>query len=259
MGGALPEPSLFEPQQYSPSSLKEAALFWQSRTVSEHRSISVFTLLAAQLIEANATLDAKTVMLRMAQDEVRHTELCAQFLAQLTGQESMEMDVHVEPLATHQGVSAFERALRNVIYTTCLSETVASARLIHGLESTHDAYARAITRLIIRDEVMHGRFGFLYLEACAETLRDDPQMAASLATYCQYAFAVLEAELAPASMRHGASPSQEARNLGVLAPDEAYEVFHQTIAHVIIPGLEERGVAAADAWRQRDANVVHSP
>lgn len=251
MGGVLPSPTLFSRDTYSRAALDEAAVFWRARTVSEHRSISVFTLLAAQLIEANAPLDAKTVMLKLAQDEVRHTELCSQFLVLLTGEQSLAMDVHVEPLATHLGVSPFERALRNVIYTTCLSETIASARLIHALESTKDAFVRSITRLIIQDEVMHGRYGFLYLEACAETLREEPGLAASLATYCQHAFAVLEDALAPKSLRHRASPSNEARSLGVLDPGEAYDVFHQTVVHVIVPGLEERGIAAADAWQRR--------
>ncbi len=121
MGGSLPALSSFRRESYSPEAIAEAISFWRTRTLAEHRSVAVFLLLATQLIEANAPLDAKTVMVKLAQDEFRHTELCGQMLVALGSETPVVIDVAVKPLATHAGCSLEERALRNVLYTTCLS------------------------------------------------------------------------------------------------------------------------------------------
>ena len=160
-------------------------------------------------------------------------------------------DVSVAPLATHAGCSIEERALRNVLYTTCLSEMVAAARLVDVLERTDDPYVRAVTRLILQDEVMHGRFGFLYLEARAETLAETPGLTESLGDYLRHAFAILQRELAPESYRTMRRPSKEAERLGVMDPRQALDVFYNTMEHVIVPGLELHGIPAARAWEER--------
>jgi hypothetical protein len=213
---------------------------------SEHRSVPVFLLLAAQLVEAGAPLDAQTVMIRMAQDEVRHTEICGRMLVALGAEPAMTVDVSVEPLAAHEGCTVRERTLRNVLYTTCLSEMIAIARQTDALEHTDDETARAVTRAILTDEVMHGMFGFHYLEA--RPVEDE--LSASLSTYLVHAFAILEEEMV-APLARVARPSAEAMRLGVIDPVRARDVFYATIEHAIVPGLERHGLGAARSWRGR--------
>src|SRR5688500_2925181 len=68
----------FDGSKYDPKAVKRARDTWLARMAFEHNSTSVFAQLATQLMEANATLDAKVVMLRMAQDELRHTRTCGE-------------------------------------------------------------------------------------------------------------------------------------------------------------------------------------
>ncbi len=249
LGGRDLRLEAFAPARWSPGALAEASAFWRSRMAAEHRSVAVFLQLAAQLLEANAPLDAKTVMLRMAQDELRHTEICAAMLGVLGAVPAVELDVAVAPLATHAGCSLDERALRNILYTTCLSEMVAVARLTDALEHTADETARAVTRAVLVDELMHGTFGFHYLEAIAARLADDAPLRASLAGYLVHAFAVLEREMvAPPDAR---APSAEAMALGVIHPARARAAFYGTIEAAVVPGLERHGIAAAAAWKDR--------
>ena len=65
-----------DPARWRPKSLRAARAAWIERMSAEHRSFPVFASLASQLSEAGATFDAEAVMLRMAQDEIRHAELC---------------------------------------------------------------------------------------------------------------------------------------------------------------------------------------
>ncbi len=250
LGGRDLRVDAFERGRWSPDALDQATRFWRARMAAEHRSVAVFLLLGAQLIEANAALDAKTVMLRLAQDELRHTEICGAMLGALGAEPRVELDVAVAPLAAHAGCSPAERALRNVLYTTCLSEMIAVARLTDALEHTEDETARAVTRAVLTDEVMHGMFGFHYLSANRAVLDADADLRASLDHYLVHAFAVLEREMvtAPGTRR---TPTREAMALGVLDPDRSRDVFYATIEHAIVPGLERHGLAAAAAWRDR--------
>jgi hypothetical protein len=246
LGGRGLRLEAFDRARWSASALEEAASFWRQRMASEHRSVPVFLLLAAQLVEAGAPLDAQTVMIRMAQDEVRHTEICGRMLVALGAEPAVTVDVSVEPLAAHEGCTLRERALRNVLYTTCLSEMIAIARQTDALEHTDDETARAVTRAILTDEVMHGMFGFHYLEARPV----EAELCASLSTYLVHAFAILEEEMA-APLARVARPSAEAMRLGVIDPVRARDVFYATIEHAIVPGLERHGLGAARSWRGR--------
>jgi hypothetical protein len=216
----------------------------------EHRSTTVFSSLAAQLVEANATIDAKTVMLRMALDELRHTETCGEVVAALGGGSSCTMDVSVAPLARHRGCSPEERALRNVIYTSCLSEMVAVARLVDELDATKDPFLRDATRRLLADEVLHGQFGFLYLESWKPWLDAHADARASLEHYLTHAFAVLEAELAgPKTPR--TKWTDDERALGLAGTATPFTIFHDTITHAVVPGLERFGIDARKAWKKR--------
>lgn len=240
----------FDASLYDPGAVATARHAWTMRMAAEHRSTAVFGALALQLIEANASIDAKVVMLRMAQDELRHTETCGLVVQALGGEGSCMVDVSVAPLATHAGCSPEERALRNVIYTTCLSEMIAIARLVDEVETTRDPFLRDAARRLLADEVLHGQFGFHYLEAWRPWLAARSDVLASLQRYLQHAFAVLEGALAIRDVSVRPLTDDEVA-LGMQPTERGREIFFETIEHAIVPGLERFAIDAGQAWRQR--------
>ncbi len=243
----------FDASLYRSSSVARLALEWRERMIFEHRSSTVFGQLATQLYEANAPLDAKIVMLRMSQDELRHTGTCAEVLTALGGDTRVEVDLVVAPLATHAGTSLEERALRNVIYTTCCSELVACARFVATLDRTKDPFIRHAMRRLLADEVLHGQFGFHYLEANRLWLSENPRVLDSVSRYLIHAFAIIETELAPTGMFPRID--DELRALGGDDMNEAREVFYGTIEGAVLPGLERFGITAVSSWKNRQRLV----
>lgn len=242
----------FDRSLYAPEAVRAVAAQWRFRMAFEHRSSTVFSQLAAQLYEANASLDAKIVMLRMAADELRHTGTCAaviEALAPDSGVASVEVELEVQPLARHGNATPEERALRNVIYTTCLSEMVACARFVATLDRTTDPFLRDAMRRLLADEVLHGQFGFHYLAANQDWLERHGEVRASIERYLVHAFAVIEEELAPKP------PFQRLPEgllrLGHEDPAEAREVFYATMEGATAPGLARFGIDAPRAWRER--------
>lgn len=244
------EPPPLDPAGWSPAALAAARAAWLERMAAEHRSFPVFAGLATQLAEAGATLDAEAVMLRMAADEVRHAALCGTVVEALGGEPTCVVERAVAPLARHPGCSPEERALRNVIYTTCLSEMVAVARFVDSLDAMDCPYLADCTRRLLADEVLHGQFGFHYLEAWLPWLRRHPAVCDSLERYLRGALCVLERELAGNSP-HPWTLTDEERRLGCPDPARSREVFHTTLEGAVLPALERYGIRAQRAWAER--------
>jgi hypothetical protein len=243
----------FDARAYAPRAVEAARACWALRMAAEHRSTVVFSQLATQLFEANATLDAKLVMLRMAQDEVRHTETCGHVLIALGAPPLCDFDRNVRPLARHAGCTPEERALRNVVYTTCMSEMVAVARLVDEIEGTTDPFLRDAARRLLADEVLHGQFGFFYLEAWRPWLEAHRAVLRSLERYLRHAFAVIERALAPAVAPTSLHrPTDDERALGLPDVARGREVFYSAMEEAIVPGLERFGIDAGKAWRRRE-------
>jgi hypothetical protein len=239
----------FDPAPYDPAAVAKVRAQWAWRMRFEHRSSAVFGQLALQLFEAAAPLDAEIVMQRMALDELRHTRTCAEVIAALGGAPEVDAELVVEPLARHGEATPGERALRNVLYTTCLSEVVACARFVATLDHTTDPFLRDAIRRLLADEVLHGQFGFHYLAAVRPWLDAHPEVVASVERFLVHAFAVIEGELAPQPPFRELTADERA--LGGDDPQLAREVFYGTMEGAVVPGLERLGLAAGQAWRER--------
>jgi hypothetical protein len=239
----------FDAGAWDPAAVAKARAMWLARMVSEHRSTAVFAGIAAQLMAAGAPLDFTAMALSMAQDELRHTEVCADVVRSMGGVPRCEADLTLATLPTHGRVTPEERALRNVVYGSCLSEMVNSARFVDALEEITEPVSRDATRRLLADEVEHARFGFSYLDVMAPWLGAHPDVRPSLGQYLRRAFKTFEQAYAG----HGARVrrTDDERALGLPDPERLLVVFDQTMRGAIIPALEQRGIAAAEAWNTR--------
>jgi len=239
----------FDASRYADGAVEEARGMWLVRMRAEHDSVPALTALAGQLVEAGATLDAQGVALRMAIDELRHTEICGAAVRALGGDPTYELR-EAPRLPSWPGVTPEERALRNVLFGNAFIETVNAANLVDILDTMTDPYLREATRLLLADEVHHASFGFDYLTTWAPFLDAQPDVRASLNRWLPRAFAELE------RARSGAGLPPKARDadqiaLGIPDPARLTEVLHHTVQGAILPALEGFGLDATTAWRER--------
>jgi hypothetical protein len=240
----------FDRTLYSEAAIEKARELWLFRMESEHRSASVFAAVCNQLMEAGATVDMEGIVLRMAQDEIRHAEVCAEAITALGGQPNREVRVAVAPVAIHHGCSAEERALRNVIYGCCLSETINSARFVEAIDSMSDPFLRDINRQLLSDETLHAQFGFHYLAEWSPWLDAHPDVRPSISRYLRYAMAVLERDLSGKTMPDVTLDADEIA-LGMPDARRTREVFYTTVEGAILPSLEQFGLDARLSWERR--------
>ncbi len=240
--------------RYDDETLRAACNVWTRRMVNEHHSAAVFAGLLPQLMEAGATLDVKTAVLRMSMDELRHGALCAEVAEALGGKPSVEVELSTPSLATHPGVTPAERALRNVIFIGCLAETIAVAFTAEERDCTEDPYVKRVITQISADETLHARFGWDYSSRVAPHMTEEHLGRTS--RWLRTAFAYLERE-EMLEVPNVAPPSEVLRDeglaLGVCDNRQTRELFYETVESVIVPGLEAVGLTAREAWASRRA------
>jgi hypothetical protein len=239
----------FDPSRHSTEVIEKARRYWLAAMQSEYESASVFIDIATQLRQIASPIDVQTVVLRMAQDELRHAGICARVVEAMGG----EAKIPAGPLPRamlHPDCGADESVLREIIYGSCLSEIVNVARLTKSVGEVGDPFVRDAFRLLLADERLHAQFGFHYLESCRALLDAHPEIVRSLGRFLQYAFATLEQRMGTVPI--DARPRTEAE-LVIGLPDltEQSKTFQETIINASVPGLERFGIEASAAWRDR--------
>ncbi len=234
--------------------VREAAVHtWRDRMVNEHRSAAVFASLVPQLIEASSTIDVQTVALRAATDEIYHATLCGDVVRAFGGDASATAEPTLVRMPEHEGLSALERAVRNVTFVGCLSETVAVALIAEERELADEPFVRATLDRILPDEVAHARLGWLYLTHNLPRL--EAGAVARMERYLRVAFAYLERRevdllpLTPPAIPSELRAQREA--VGMCEGEDARSLFYKTVTEVIVPRFEALGIDAAQAWKNR--------
>jgi hypothetical protein len=244
-----PTSHTFDPSRHRPEAIQKAQRWWLAAMRSEYESASVFIDMATQLRQIASPLDVQTVVLRMAQDELRHAAICARVVEALGGEAKISAG-RLPRTMPHPDCGADESVLREIIHGCCLSETVNVARLAKSVGEVGDPFIRDAFRLLLADERLHAQFGFYYLESRRTWLDAHPEIVRSLGRFLRYALATLEQHMGAVPL--DARPRTEAE-LAIGLPDltEQSSTFQETIINASVPGLERFGIEASAAWRDR--------
>jgi hypothetical protein len=247
-----PRPSsklTFDPTRHDPAILERARQSWAGTASVEYHSAATFIEMATNLRDLGDPVDVQAVALRMAQDELRHAMTCVRVVRAMGG-DAVSAGPTDNHIGAHADCGPEENALRSVIFSCCLSETVNAARLAKRYAETGDGFVREAYRSLLADERLHAQFGFFYLEYRRDWLRARPDLRRSLARYLRFAFAALEHRMGavPADAR---PPSDAERALGLPDVTDLSATYQETIANATVPALEAFGIDAERAWRTR--------
>jgi hypothetical protein len=236
----------FDSAPYGASALARARHLWTVRATAEHESALIFAGLLPFALEAKASLDAQTVLVGMAEDELRHAAICAEVARRLGGEPPPPA-----PTTIPRGARPIEeQLLRHVIYGNCMTETVNAARLVDAAEQARDPFLRGALLELLADEVRHAKFGFVLLADWASFLASHPDARRAIDEFLPGAFAALERTLSGAGASRAGFGDDDLA-LGSPDPGRLAEVFYRTVEEAIVPGLDRAGFAASAAWRSR--------
>ncbi len=220
---------------------------WRGRMLNEFVSARVFETLAEQIEAAGLPIELVQRAQLFASDERRHGAMCGAVVQALGGR-AASLVRPLAPVPAHADCGPLEAVLRNVLSICCLAETVAVALITAERVETGPESLQRVLKSILADEVRHARFGWTLLDAVADQL--DEALCRRLSVYLQLAFAHLERH----ELRYlpdGSAPSRAAEQVGVCDGGQSRALFYQVVHEVIVPRLEQRGLAARTAWSAR--------
>ncbi|MBX3247765.1 MAG: ferritin-like domain-containing protein [Myxococcales bacterium] len=239
-------------EDVDPRVSRAARRIWGTRMIHEHQSAAVFARLLPQLMACGAPLDFQTTAMRMAADELHHGALCKSVVEAFGGDAPTPPTVATRPLPEHEDADPLEGTFRNVLFVSCLAETIAVAFTTEEREQTEHPWVRAVIGQISADEVLHARFGWAFVKEVAPELSTEARDRTS--RWLRLAFAYLEREEmleVPDVTPPSEGLRREALSVGVCDNQQTRALFYETVREVIVPGLEAVGLAAERAWQRR--------
>ena len=229
------------------SARRAAAEAWAFRARVEQEAALRFDRLAAVVAGFDAGSPVPAMMRRAADDERRHTDLCARLAASLGSPVRLEP---VElPAIAPQSLDERRAALYEIVAACCITETESMATLTTLLAGESDPEVREVLHAISKDEVVHSRMGWAHLSR--ESTSAEVGFLGALVPG-MLSGTIDEALLGPPPVDEDAEGLLQ---LGVLPHAKKREVFLGTLEQVVFPGLERFGVSPEPA-RQWLATAV---
>lgn len=216
---------------------------WKHRARSELQVGRAFAAMVPLLRERRASAAVLDRLERGAEEEVRHSEICARLAETYAGEAVVRPQIDSVPLPRFDvGDDDLETALL-VAGMCCVNETIATAWISACLAASQTPLATMANRIHLHDEIEHARVGWAHL--ASEAVSD-----ATRAALGPCLPRLLEAN-APGWERDDASlPAEGVPEQGHLPAAVSRRIFIDAISDLVLPGFAHVGVdiGPARAW-----------
>lgn len=246
-----------DPSTLSDATRERVRRGWAARVEAEYRSMVVFGELLARFPEVGLPLEVSCAASRLLQDEARHTELCARMAEAFGGHDEAVLDPKAlrlvdDELPAHLFVARWTASM------FCVGESASVGLLGVLRDGTTDPCVASVVDTLLRDEVLHDRFGWALAGLVFPMLTDDERE--WLGADLTFAFAHYDRADAdclrpdggelPAEV-HAPDEDPAAVGLGVTSRRRFAPAFYRRLDEVILPGFAALGVPAYEAWALR--------
>jgi hypothetical protein len=153
----------------SESELVAARRSWTASSLQEYATAAAHAATVNLLVRIRAPLDLSALASRFPLDELVHAELCARMANALGGGAPVTY-LPDEVFPAFRGEATLADVTERIVRDCCVSETLATALLRRIGRGPGPELLRKVHRAIARDEAVHGRFGWIFLEWAAPKL-----------------------------------------------------------------------------------------
>jgi ferritin-like protein len=212
---------------------------WRYRLGSELETAQRFRALAPVLQALGVSKTVVAMADQAAADELRHASLCRELIRHFGGDPPPDPQISLRPIAP-PGLQGRESVLYELVALACVTETLSTALLGELVTRARDPVCKQVMHSILRDEVNHSRLGWAFLaEERARGTRD------CVGQYLPHMFAATLGDEFFCSTAAADPRLGELAGLGSLERPERQRIVRETLAHVVLPGLERFGIETA--------------
>ena len=221
---------------------------WEDRTRSEYVGVMIVRRFHGLLADVNAPMDLQEMALAMQLQEQQHANLCMEAAKALGSDGSVAFEV--AELQQARGTEDLARQmLEMIVGTFVVGERVALALLEHAVKALPDSGFKKILKHILRDEVLHGRFGPPLLRQIREGVAPkwlpypgDDWLHAFLKSHMERMEARDVVEPDEAKMFDDPEAARQLESLGIPNSHDFKDVYLRSLREDIPKALEEAGI-----------------
>ena len=159
----------FDAGRYPADLLERGRLSWTASAFNEHCTAAAMGQLLELLGQASVPLDLWGVAATFPLEELLHVQLCARVAMRMGGGAPIVYDPDDLHLTFAPGLTPLQRATEMVVRLCCVGEAFSLPMLAGAMKAASHPLTRAVLAQIVRDEAMHGQFGWTYMA----WIRDD--------------------------------------------------------------------------------------
>lgn len=240
-----------DPSALPPPLVERARLSWTEAAYNEYCTAAAFAELMALLLAVNAPINLVALCGDFMADEMLHVELTSRLATTLGGGARYRVDLERLTPPFAPGLTTLQKCNEAVVRLCCVGESFSLPMLAGCLRSSTHPLVQAVLTRIVKDEALHGRLGFEYLEWV-----DDRLDAAERARLAEVAVATLDT-LAPLWQRlrsevRGELTSEgfavaDVRQLGWMLSHEYRAAAHAAVRADVVAPLAEFGIRIPEA------------
>jgi hypothetical protein len=222
---------------------------WRRRVEGEYRSAAFTQHLTLWLTQIAASPDLIREGLRIAEDELAHSELSYDVYGAAGGREAPTIDLNRLSLP-QRGEALDVNVVCVAVEMFCLGATVAVALFSHFRHIATQPVVRHAYDRIVRDKMRHRDFGWTLLDWLVDSdVHGHRRRAVELELPAM--FARLERTYGEVGPPVDAPPSEQEIEWGLASAEDYAGILRRTVERDYMPRFARHGVDAAAAWHSR--------
>lgn len=234
-----------DPSNYSPELIELARIGWTENAFNEFCTATAMGQLLEVMGRANVPLDLWGIASSFPLEELLHVELCSRVAMRLGGGAPIVYDPDDLVLTFEPGLTPLQQANELIVRLCCVGEVFSLPMLSGSMRAASHPLTRAVLTQIVKDEAMHGKLGWMYLDWVAPSLDADERerlarAAADTAAGVQRVWT--QRRLRPLERRDGAHA-----DMGWMDPASYVERATRTLAEDVFGRLAGYGIVVSRA------------
>jgi hypothetical protein len=231
----------------SPKASDRARDEWLRRVEAEYRSAAITQHLTLWLMQIGASPDLVKLGLRVAADEMAHSDLSHRAYVAAGGTSTPHISRESLELRRRPNEPLENDVARVCGEIFCIGETVAVPLFKEIREKCVAPSARRCLDRVLRDEVRHRDFGWTLMPWLLESPAG-PSLRALVSRELPGWFARVRSMYAPAAAQKKSTVADEDRAWGLIAPARYGEILRRTLDRDWVPRFGALGFDAKVAW-----------
>ena len=162
-----------DPSQFEPRQLELARVAWTNSAFNEFCTATAMGQIVEVMGRANVPIDLWGIAASFPLEELLHVELFSRLTMRLGGGVPIVYDPDDLVLTFEPGLTPLQQANELIVRVCCVGEVFSLPMLVASMRAATNPLIRAVLEQVVRDEAMHGKLGWMYLDWVAPSLDED--------------------------------------------------------------------------------------